>query len=165
VTTCSPSFFGIRKSRITTSGECLVGRGVKPPHRPAARLRKAYIAATSWKSRIFSSPSTRSSCFQPNLLSTMCASSRPRRAAHESIGKRTTTLVPLPAVLRISSSAPRFFARARILANPNPPPLDRPLAMPEPLSLILSTRFGGFHRRLTLMTVGWAWRRALLIAS
>src|SRR6266436_6487071 len=99
------------------------------------------------------------------LLATICASSGPRRAAHESIGKRTTTLVPLPAVLRMSSSAPRFFARARILANPNPSPLDRPLAMPEPLSLIVSTRFGGSHRRLTLITVGWAWRSALLIAS
>jgi hypothetical protein len=63
-------------------------------------------------------------------------------------------LVPLPAVLRTSSSAPIFFARARILANPNPSPLDRSLAIPEPLSLILSTRFGGFRRRLTLMSVG-----------
>jgi hypothetical protein len=40
--------------------------------------------------------------------------------AHEMIGKRTTTLVPLPAELRMSSSAPMFSARARILPNPNP---------------------------------------------
>jgi hypothetical protein len=85
--------------------------------------------------------------------------------AHEMIGKRTTTLVPRPAELRMSRSAPMFFARVRIFANPNPSPFDRSLAMSEPLSLILSTRFGGFGRRLTLMTVGRAWRMALLIAS
>src|SRR5258708_35555678 len=40
--------------------------------------------------------------------------------AHETIGKRTTTLVPPPGLLRMSSSEPMFFARARIFANPNP---------------------------------------------
>jgi hypothetical protein len=86
--------------------------------------------------------------------------------AQEMIGKRTTTLVPLPAVLRMSSLAPRFFARARILANPNPSRVfNRSLTMPNPSSLTSRTRLGGLDRKLTLMTVGLAWRKALLIAS
>jgi len=41
---------------------------------------------------------------------------------HESIGKRTVTVVPRPDAVRISNFAPRFLARARILAKPKPVP-------------------------------------------
>src|SRR5208282_6014970 len=82
------------------------------------------------------------------------------------IGTRTTMLVPRPAAVRTSNCAPRFSARARILESPKPSPLANfALAMPDPLSVTSRTRFGGSHRTLTLMTVGLAWRTALLIAS
>lgn len=89
-------------------------------------------------------------------------------------GKRTTTVVPRSGADRMSSSASRLLARARILVSPNPSPLfsdwtelvEVPLrANPQPSSLILNTRLGGSQRRLTLMIVGWAWRSPLLIAS
>jgi len=58
-----------------------------------------------------------------------------------------------------------FLALSRMLVNPNPSLLfNCSLAIPGPLSFTSKTRLGGLDRRLTLMTVGLAWRKALLIA-
>src|ERR1700726_2365133 len=89
-----------------------------------------------------------------------------RGKAYERIGMRTTMLVPRPAEVRTSSCAPRFLALACILDNPKPSlHAARGLAMPDPLSATSRTSFDGSQHRLTLMTVGMAWRTALLSAS
>ena len=53
-----------------------------------------------------------------------------------------------------------------MLRNPKPSLFFRlALEIPDPLSFTLRMRLGGSHLRVTLTTVGLAWRTALLIAS
>jgi hypothetical protein len=75
-------------------------------------------------------------------------------------------VVPRLGAVRISKVPFSFFTLAVMLENPNSSLLAaRESAMPDPLSVTSKTRLGGSDRRLTLMTVGLAWRTALLIAS
>src|SRR5271166_293059 len=83
-----------------------------------------------------------------------------------SLGTVTIIVVPWPAAVRISNLLSISYALARILPNPKPSFFsNRAAEMPDPLSLIWRTRFGGSHRRVTTIRLGLAWRIALWIAS
>src|ERR1700687_3707508 len=91
---------------------------------------------------------------------------RCRRRFHDGIGTVRTMLVPWPAVVWISNFPSICEALVRKLRNPKPSLFSRVAPeIPDPLSFTLSRRLGGSQRRVTLTTVGLAWRTALLIAS